>query len=178
MSSDRRSVRSAIPGLILIIIGCLILINKLDLINFRLRNIFPYLILLLGIWFLYRLIGQNHRSAAFPATFFLLLGIFLVLRKHSYYFWNIYHFEDFWPVILLIVGFAFLVQFIARPKDWGLLIPSLILIFIGSLFFAQNIGWIYIYDLEYYCQLYWPIILILIGMGLIFSNLRRRVESG
>lgn len=170
--------KSAIPGMILIVIGGLILVNKLDLLDFRFRDIFPYLLIALGVLFVFRLISQKHRSAVFPATFFLLLGAFLLFRQYSYYSWHIYHFTDFWPVILLIIGLAFFAQFIAKPKDWGLLIPALILLFIGSLFLARNYGWFYVYDVEYYFHLYWPVILILIGLGLIFSKLIRRANSG
>ncbi len=175
MSNEKRSI---LPGLILVVIGCIILFNKFDLFDFRFRDIFPYLLLFLGFWFLYRLIGQGHRSAAFPATLFVLFGAFLIISRHSYYFWRFYDFGDFWPIVLVIIGLAFLVQFLVKPKDWGLLIPSFILLFIGSLFFANNMGWLYIYDLEYYIQLYWPVILIFIGASLVLANLRKKVSSG
>ena len=135
MSSERRSI---IPGVVLIVTGALIIANRLDYLDFRFRDIFPYAFIALGIWFFYKLLVRNQRGAAFPATFFVLFGVFFLLRRYSYQFWRFYDFHDLWPVFLLIIGLAFLVQFIFRPKDWALLIPSAIFLFSGSAFLARN----------------------------------------
>ena len=174
MSSERRSI---VPGIILIIIGGLIILNKYDLFEFRFRNIFPYALVAFGVWFIYKLLVRGQRGAAFPAAFFTLLGLFFLLRRHSHLFWRLYDVEEFWPVFLLILGLAFLVQFIVRPKDWGLLIPSVIFLAIGSAFLLRNLGWYYFYNFHYYIEQYWPAVLILLGVLLIFTNLRRKADS-
>ncbi len=137
MSSERRSI---IPGVLLVAIGGLILLNKLDVFEFRFRDIFHYAIIALGIWFFYKLLVRNQRGAAFPATFFILLGLFFLFRQHSYHVWRLHYIEDFWPVFLLILGIAFLIQFLVRPKDWGLLIPSIILLCVGCAFLFCRSG--------------------------------------
>lgn len=177
MSEEKKS-RSLLPGLILIAIGIFILVRKFDIYDLRFRDILPFALIAIGIWFFYRLFAQSNRSAAFPGTLFLLLGVFILLGRYSYTFWRLYDFHEFWPIILIIVGLAFLAQFFARPKDWGLLIPCGALVLVGSAFLARNMGWYYVYDLEYYLQQYWPIALILIGVALILSNLRRKASSG
>ncbi len=175
MSSERRSI---IPGVLLVAIGGLIILNKLDVFGFRFRDIFPYAIIALGIWFFYKLLVRHQRGAAFPATFFTLLGLFFLFRQHSYHFWRLHYIEDFWPVFLLILGIAFLIQFLVRPKDWGLLIPSIILLCLGCAFLFRNMGWYYFYDFEYYVQQYWPLVLVFIGLLLILTNIRRKAGSG
>jgi hypothetical protein len=80
-----------------------------------------------------------------------------------------------WPIIPAIVGIAFIVLFIFRPNDWGLLIPGGILLALSIVFLG------YYYDLfgmdpgEIIAH-YWPVILVLIGLKLVFEGRRKKEE--
>lgn len=166
------SKRSIVPGVILILIGALIIIHKLDIFHFYWRDLYPVIFLALGVWFFFNVFVRKQKGQAFPGTLFLLLGIFFILRNYSFFYR--YYADEFWPVFLIIFGLAFVVQFFFRPDDWGLLIPGFIFLLLGFVFLARTMGWIMPYQVEYIVETYWPVLLILIGIAIIFSGLRKR----
>ncbi|HDL18023.1 MAG TPA: hypothetical protein ENH29_03115 [Bacteroidetes bacterium] len=166
------SKKSIVPGAILILIGVLIIIHKMDIFNFYWRNLYPVIFLALGAWFFFNVFLRKQRGQAFPGTLFLLLGIFFILRNYSLFY--PYYIDEFWPVFLIIFGLAFVVQFLFRPDDWGLLIPGFIFLLLGFVFLARTMGWFLPYQIEYIVETYWPVLLILIGIAIIFSGLKKK----
>jgi hypothetical protein len=72
-----------------------------------------------------------------------------------------------WPVFLLAPGIGFLFLFFLGDKNKALLWPAGILTLLGLLFILRY--------LEY--LRYWPVILIVFGIVLIFWKKRRAVEK-
>lgn len=167
--------RSILPGIILIIIGALILVHKLDIYHFYWRDIYPIVFIVLGVWFFVGVFAKNQKGLAFPGTLFLLLGIFFFLRNNVFHFH--WYWDEFWPIFLIIFGLAFVVQFFLNPKDWGLLIPGGIFLFLGVGFFARIMRWYIPFDFEYYIEKYWPVILIVIGISIIISSLTKAKKT-
>lgn len=163
--------RSIWPGIALITIGGLILVHKLGIYHFYWRDLYPLIFIILGIWFFVNLFLRKQRGLAFPGTLFLLLGIFFFLRNN--YFPYRFYFEEYWPIFLIIVGLAFVVQFCFQAQDWGLLIPGGILLFIGFGFLARTMRWVVPFGVRYYLEQYWPLVLILIGIAIIISSLMK-----
>ena len=161
--------RSFLPGLILIVIGALILIHKLDIYHLYWRDIYPIVFVILGVWFFVSVFAKKQKGLAFPGTLFLLLGIFFFLRDY----YRLY-LDELWPIFLLIFGIAFIVQFLFNHKDWGLLIPGGIFLFLGFGFLARTLHWYIPFEFEYYIGKYWPVVLILIGIAIIVSSLRKK----
>jgi len=162
------------PGIVLVVIGLIILIHKMAIIQFDWYELYPLLFLGLGIWFLFKVFIYKKTNSAFAGSLFLLLGIFFLLRNYDLYEFG-FMFEV-WPVFLLIFGIAFLVQFIVKPQDWGLLIPAGIFLFLGVGFLARNLHWHWLcpFEVTRILERYWPLALILIGAGIIASSLRNR----
>ena len=167
--------RSFFPGVVLIIIGALILIHKLDIYHLYWRDIYPIVFVALGVWFFIGVFAKKQKGLAFPGTLFLLLGLFFLLRN-NYFHYSLYM-DEFWPIFLLIFGFAFIVQFFFNPKDWGLLIPGGIFLFLGFGFFARTMHWYIPFEFEYYIGKYWPVVLILVGIAIIVSSLRKKKKE-
>jgi hypothetical protein len=98
-----------------------------------------------------------------------LLGILLLLRETDVL-------DDpmskLWPLILIFLGISFVMLFLMRPRDWGVLIPGGILIAIGLVFFLRNyrcISWVTLNDIFQW----WPIILIAVGAYMLTGRRKR-----
>ena len=175
MSSKNKS--SIFPGLLLITIGLLLLINKLLPGYLTWRHVYPLVLLALGILMLLSAFSRSRkdRGAVFPGTILFLIGLFFSLRNFDLV--EYYYVREVWPIFLIIAGVGFLALFLVRPEDTGNLIPAGILLTLGVLFLLKKL---YLIDVELgeIIADYWPVILILIGANIIFVSLRRRRQIG
>ncbi|MGJ9457118.1 LiaI-LiaF-like domain-containing protein [Oceanobacillus sp. CF4.6] len=118
------------------------------------------LLIIIGLALLIHSYTSKTYQNLFVGTIVLGLGIHLHGVQH-YSFWI-----DHWGVILLIIGFAFIVRYAKTKKG---LVPGLLLILLAVLFiFSINLpayfDWIYsIIDLF---ERFWPLVLIIIGLYL------------
>jgi len=165
--------RSIAPGIILILMGGLLLLDKLGYYRLRWSTIYPLILLLLGVMFFSWVWRRGDKGAVFPGTILFLLGLFFFFRNSGllplYYLW------EFWPVFLIIVGLAFVVLFIFKPHDWGVLVPGGILLFFGTVFLLNNIYYLPWRTREL-VGTFWPVILIIIGIGIILGQFKKRPE--
>ncbi len=167
--------RSILPGIVLILIGVVFLLQQLDVFYFRWRHIYPVILLAFGALFAVAIFTKGDRGAAFPATVLIVLGVFFVFRNFElfsvdYYF---YRFHDFWPIFLIAFGLGFIVLFLFKPEDWGVLVPGGVLLFFGAIFFLDAI------DILYWRNIrdFWPVILIAVGMSMVIKGLRKKPEK-
>ncbi len=168
MSTHRHSI---LPGLILIIIGALLLVNKLVPYSIGWYEIYPLVLMAIGVLIFVSVIDKRDKGAVFFGTFFFLLGLFFFLRNFDII--PYYYMREVWPIILILLGLSFLSLFIAKPGDWGVLIPGGILLFLGIAFLLRKLHIIYL-DIGDILADYWPVILIIIGGGIILGALRRQ----
>lgn len=77
--------------------------------------------------------GHGKGGALVIGTVILLLGILFLLENLGYF--QVAQLWQFWPVILIAVGIAKLID--GRGKNW---IPGTVLTLIGLIFLANNIG--------------------------------------
>lgn len=163
-------------GLIFIFIGLGLLLDRLGIFNFGWMQLYPLLFLLISIVFFVNAF-TGHKNAAFWGGAFGVLGVFFVLRNYDFI--PFYWFVEFWPIFLIALGVGFLVLYIFRPDDWGVLIPGIVLTFIGFLFLIRSMD--VMRDIFYLTidiiETYWPLILVLIGIGLIANSLRTKDVS-
>lgn len=111
-----------------------------------------------GVLLVYAIVSGTQ-GGVFPGTLLFLLGLFLLLRETGVLDDPM---EDQWPLILIILGFSFVITFLFRPQEWGILIPGGILMVIGLLFFLRNyryISWHTMHDI----LRWWPLILVAVG---------------
>ncbi len=122
------------------------------------------LIVVGGVLFLYALIKRSE-GGIFPGTFLFLLGLIFLLNQFDV----IDPLSETWPLILIIIGVSFVMIFLVRPQDWGVLIPGGILIILGLIFLLRNyryISWGTVGDILQW----WPLILIVLGVKLLMSK--------
>lgn len=158
----KQSKASLVIGLLLVIIGILLLIQNLYDFYLERSHLFPILIMALGLLFLFSIRRRERSGAVVPGTFLFLGGAILFsMNFDPIYdiFSNIYP----WTFVLLLLGISFLVLFIIKPRDYGLLVPISVFLSLGILFLLYDL---WIIDLDGIKRL-WPFIPIIIGIGII-----------
>jgi len=155
-------------GIILIIVGVVMLLDKFQVINISFSSIFWPLMMLVGIIAVGRGYNQNRRGKIFWGTVLFMYALFFFLRSSDYF--EVYS-HTFFPATFLIFGIAFFMMYLSNMKDWPLLIPAVVLAAAGSLFILNEYGYIYDWEVWDVIRLYWPVILILFGVAIL---LRRR----
>lgn len=160
--------RIALFGILLVLVGVALLLEKLDLVQFGWTRILWAAVSLLGAAIVIRAFVSNGRGRIFWGTILFLYGLLFLLRSSQLLEID---FEVLMPASVIILGFGFLMLFVYDPKDWHLLIPSLILLTFGGAFMLTEVGIIRRWELWESIGTWWPLILILVGFSLI---LRRR----
>jgi hypothetical protein len=107
--SDRSDFSRGIPtgAVVLIVLGCLFLINNLDIPFLRFDTLWPLILVALGAWlFIKRKSGADlrNRSIAGPALLVTLGLIFLMDNLHGP------DWQRTWPFILLVLGILKLME--------------------------------------------------------------------
>ena len=152
-------------GILLTVVGLWMLADRLGYLEFDWYHAYPVVILFLGLIFVVRLVGAGDRSALFPAVTLTLIGLFFVLRNYNLMIYT--YADEYWALLVAILGVGFVAEFFASPTSWGLLILGLILVFFGVAVFGDRIGY---WDGQEMLR-YWPALLVLLGLVLVFRDL-------
>lgn len=167
----KKNSSSVALGILLIAAGVLILMNQLDLFRITWDEALPILLLVICAVSMIN-VARGNKHSVFWATACGVAGIFLLLRNFDVIdsFW----FMSEWPVFLASAGLGFIAMYVAKPAEWGVLIPGAICTFFGVIFILDEL------DVSYYTREllknFWPIVLVLAGLGLILGSLRRKTE--
>lgn len=160
-------------GIILILLGTALLMHQTGIINIRFYQIIWIAIALWGFFITIRGFATNSNGKVFWGTALFLAGVTFIIR--SFNFIEMPH-RIFMPTLFLIVGFAFLMMFVNNVKEYSSLLLSMIFFVIGSMLMLAEIGYLNQWDVLYYIKNYWPIILIILGAGLIFKRRHKRLD--
>jgi len=161
-------------GVVLIIIGIVMLLDKLDVINVDFGTILWPLLMLVGVIVVARGFSDNRRGKIYWGTVLFLYALFFLLKSIDYF--EIYS-QTFFPASFLIFGIAFLMMYLNNFKDWPLLIPALVLIALGCVFILTEYGIIYRWDVWNFISVYWPVILILFGIAILLKRTNIKSNS-
>ena len=144
-----------IIGLFLILLGLLIFLIQFD--YFDWSDFWPLIIIGVGLLFLVGFfVNRNNYGLLMPAMILLIVGtLFLYLERTT---WT--NMNHLWPIFILAPGVGFFFMYFFGPPNNNLWIPGTILIVISVIFLAG----------EWTILRYWPVILILLGIYLIFSK--------
>jgi hypothetical protein len=165
MASQRRL---PVFGILLLVVGVALLLEKLDVIEFGWSKILWAAVAVLGAAIVIRSFVQNGRAGIFWGTLLFLYGLFFLLRSLDLIESQV---AVFMPATFTILGFGFLMLFVSDPKDWHLLIPSVILLGFGGAFMLAEAGYIHRWEMWETFRTWWPLVLVLVGFSLV---LRRR----
>ena len=167
--SERRTKRKGglFTALFLIFVGVVFLLSSFDL--FSWGDTWPLFLIGIGLLLFFSAFGKRDKGAVFPGTILILVGLFFFLWRNYYLPW---YMDEVWPVFPLIVGIAFFVLFLLNPRDWGVLIPAAILLFVSAVFFLNNFGALP-WSVWGVFGRAWPIVLIVIGVFILLGHARR-----
>ncbi len=146
---------SLVWGGFLVLLGAVLLIgNFYDLHTEELWPIF-----LIGgaiAFFIGYFLNRDNYGLLMPGTILMVIGLLFFYCSLSGW----YHMENLWPVFILAPALGFIAMYFGGVKEKGLLIPAGILTAIGLLFLLMST------DLGNY----WPVLLILGGVLLIYMD--------
>ncbi len=167
MSTQRPSL---LPGLILIAIGAVLLVNKLTPYSIGWDEIYPLILILLGLLIFKTVLHKRDKGGVFIGALLFLLFAYFIVKNYDIVPYE--YVREVWPIIMIILGLSFLSVFIFSPKDWGPVIPGGILLFIGTIVLLRRLDLLNL-DFGEIISDYWSITLILIGGAIIFGALKK-----
>jgi len=169
LSSDKRG--NMIGGLILIAIGIWFLLGSLGVNLPDIGRLWPIFPTLAGLAFIagYFMGSEKEAGLLIPGVGAFLTGIFFFFFTFGLFEWGAM--SRLWPVFPLIGGIAFTAVWLAGGRqEAGLLVPA------GGALAVGIIGLIFTLGRFSFALIatYWPVILIVIGLGILAQNLIRK----
>lgn len=165
-----------VAGIICIVFGIILLINTvLDLpqYTFFLRS---GIAVVLGFFFLYYSMAKKKTIwSLFLGISLTLVGFFILLLDLNFIDYSI---TELWPVIVIICGFSYLAAGLSIKKKLtvSVAVLSFVLTVMGIFFLLFSIN---IIDIPFvvFAARWWPILLILLGLGLVILFLYMQIAG-
>ncbi|MFO8064069.1 MAG: DUF5668 domain-containing protein [Spirochaetia bacterium] len=161
-----------LSSLVFILLGTALLLWNLGLVP-GFESLWPVLLILLGIWFLYEGYFRHRRDAyVFIGMFILLLGVFLLAAAA---FVSSVAISTIWPVFMTITGLSLFAYGMRRTEAtrMSFTVPGVAIVAISLVFLLFSLE---IIDRSFsrLVAVYWPVLLILAGAVLLSVHLARR----
>ncbi len=162
---------SLLPGVVLISVGLYLLLNQFNILSIDWNVIFPLGMLGLSAFLFISYSNKKDTSLVFPATVLFVLGFFFFMRNYNLFDlkFDFYHLRDYWPVFLIAFGTGSVAQAGVKREGVGSMLMGAIAVIVGVLFIF-DCSYIF-FRFDWYK--FWPVILILIGISLIFKHRKR-----
>ncbi len=165
---------SLVPGVLLVTIGLWIFAR-----NFRFSHdfafqLYPILLVVFALFLFVETIRRRNSNALFWGIAILVVGGFFLLRNFDII--PYFYVDEYWPIFLVALGLGFVGLFAFNPRDWGVLIPACIFLFFG-VGFTFNTFHVFSWRWERSIEHYWPVILIIIGLGIFLNGLPKRQDA-
>lgn len=170
MSESQKLRRIPLFAIILITVGLLLLADQLGMLDLTLWHFVTGCMILYGMSVVIRSFSTGDRKKIFWGTLLFLLGLYLLLDSLGLI---PTQYPALIPAVFLMLGFSFLMSYLHNARDWLLLIPTLFFIGIGGLIIADERELLTAHTIVQYVRQYWPLLLILFGLGLILNSRRR-----
>ena len=161
---------SLVPGVLFIVLGLWMFARRFPFLEPHSFHIYPVLVILFAGFLLFETARRRHSTALFWGVVILVVGAFFCLRNYGII--SYYYADEYWPVFMFALGLGFLALFIFRPRDWGVLIPAGLFLFFGGIL-SMRMFHGYFWRWEDIIEEYWPVVLIVIGIGVLAGGLLR-----
>ena len=160
-----------VSSAVFVLVGVVLLLWNLGMIP-RVESLWPVLLIIAGLWFLYEGFLRRRRDAyVFIGMFALLLGVFLLLTATVL---SPVTLSSIWPVFMTITGVSLFAYGGRRP--WGsrmsFTVPGTAITLISLVFLLFSFG---IVDRSFsrLVAVYWPVLLIVAGLVLLGVHFSR-----
>ncbi len=161
-------------GLTLIAIGVLILLYQVDLIDFSWADLVTYGCVLFGIMFLVKGVSHPQKHGLFGGVFFSAFGLSMLLMRE-----RVFPRDDEFGFAAFFISLALanLIYMFFKEDKTTNLVWMVIFGAIGGLFYWTYVGYYppwYVYE---QIKIYWPLSLVLIGLGMIIRGYTKKRPS-
>lgn len=165
------------PGLVLIALGLWFLAGTLGMPLPALGDLWPIFPLGFGLAMLsqYFMQGRQEPGLVFAGVSATLIGALFFAITLGPLEWS--DLGRLWPLFVLIGGLAFLAQWLAQPNERGLLVPALLGLLVGGVAILFTLNLLGTAAGQLAAKL-WPVILIVLGLGLLGSYFLRGRKAG
>jgi len=169
---DKTGRPPIVPGMLLILLGVWLLGRQLELPLFVGDVLWPWLIIVLGviIWVRYIFFPPRSADDVWWGTAALLAGAFLLTWRNGYFLPQAQGWGTLWPIIPLVIGISSLVQWVFSIRNWGSLVFGTAFAAGGTVGLAYTTGRISSATAWAIAQ-YWPLLIVLVGLGLLIQGL-------
>lgn len=158
-------------GFFLVLLGAGLLLSRLQVIPFRWSEVVWMGIAAFGLALVVRAIVVRQRKGVFIGSFLAFFSSVILLRR-----WDVIDpFPVHWPAdLLLILAASFLILYFFDIRRVGILIPVFIFGGLGVLYYLWWMDLMDLYDVRMCIRTYWPVALILLGVGVMLKRGRKK----
>ncbi|MGA9117989.1 MAG: DUF5668 domain-containing protein [Bacteroidota bacterium] len=156
-------------GIGLIAFGVILLLQQLNVFDLRWHDTFWAIVFLGGIFLVVRGF-TNQGGGVFLGVCAVAIGGYRLLAMHSDIFIPSYL---YFPSLLVLAGVGILAVYATRPRQWHLLVPSVILMSLGGLIIMSEEGYFNRWELIDFIRIWWPAALVLFGTAMILNQGRK-----
>jgi hypothetical protein len=152
-------------GIFLILLGAGLILNKLHLLQYGWKTILWICLGVFGLAAVIHAFISRKRSVVFWGSLLFFVSIAMLVHRLVIIDFTPW---DFPATFSLALGLSFLILFFYDPRRFGVIIPVLFFGGYGILYYLwwwDIIDW---FDMKYYLHTYWPVLIILWGLSLIF----------
>jgi hypothetical protein len=125
------------------------------------------IVALFGAFKLITAFTTGRCGAAFWGTVLLVLGGYQMLEELDLFYISSYL---LFPWTVVLVGVGFLMMFAVKPRNWHVIVPSLVFLGAGAMMILSEMGYFNRWDVVEAFRQYWPIALILFGITLLLNR--------
>ncbi len=163
---------AVIPALLLMVLGLWLLAQNLGVPLPSWDRAWPALPLFFGLAFIlqYFLGGRTDTGLVFVGVAATLVGAFFFVFTLDVLRWSAM--AVYWPVFVLIGSAALFAQWLARPRERGLLVPAFLALGVGGVALPITLRLINPALADLVIK-FWPVALILLGVALLVGFFQR-----
>lgn len=169
---DRMKRQFSWLGAVLILLGGLLLMRRLHVFDIRMAQIIFGFMIIWGIVLVGRGFSAIANGKVFWGTALFLFGVYFFIRDID--FLDI-SYRLIIPATFLIFGTAFLMMWLNNVREWQVLIPAFLIGGAGVAFLMSEFGYLSYWDVWETLHRYWPIAIILLGIGIMFRKSRQHL---
>jgi hypothetical protein len=169
LPQEQRSKGFSLFGILLIVLGISLILNRLHVLHYRWHTILWIGLAAIGLVSVIQAFVTRRRGVVFWGSLLFFVSVAFVVRHLAI---TDFGARDLPATISLAIGLSFLMMYFYDPRRFGTLIPVIFFGGYGALYYLwwwDIIDW---FDVRYYVHTYWPVLIILWGLSLIF---RRRL---
>ena len=153
-------------GWVLVILGTVILFQQLNIFSFNRAASLALSSLFLGAVLFIRGLSHPLHRGILSGSFFIFTGLAIAAMYFQLFILN-----DAIAVILISLGLAYLVYFVFVRAPITHLIVGVAMVAFGGFLLVYSYGFISYWDLKTIVHQFWPVFIILLGLGIFIDGL-------